>query len=201
MSGPRVGEEDDLERRHWLWLVRLKQAGPPRHNPGRSEAPSPALPLGKAGAPHHNRPGMKEGNVAEQPDSLRADLILKAMIAVAAADGGLDDKEVHLIQQVYQDHAGKPISAEEIAGAAEATPRDVLLAELSAAAPALDRSTKEEIVRSAYLTLLADDRIAGEERKRLQDIAAALKIQEIHFGAILEDLAIWLSGQGKSPER
>ncbi len=136
--------------------------------------------------------------MAEQPDSLRADLILKAMIAVAAADGGLDDAEVELIQQVYQDHAGKPISAEEIASAAEATPRDVLLAELSAAAPALDKATKEEIVRSAYLTLLADDRIAGEERKRLQDIAAALKVPEIHFGAILEDLAIWLSGQGKN---
>ena len=28
MSGPRIGEEDDLERRHWLWLVRLKQAAP-----------------------------------------------------------------------------------------------------------------------------------------------------------------------------
>jgi uncharacterized membrane protein YebE (DUF533 family) len=96
--------------------------------------------------------------VAEQPDSLRADLILKAMIAVAAADGGLDGKEVHLIQQVYQDHAGKPISAEEIATAAEAMPRETLLAELSAAAPALDKATKEEIVRSAYLTLLGHRR-------------------------------------------
>jgi hypothetical protein len=43
--------------------------------------------------------------------------------------------------------------------------------------------------------LLADDRIAGEERKRLQDIAAALQVPEIHFGAILEDLAIWLAQQ------
>jgi uncharacterized membrane protein YebE (DUF533 family) len=136
--------------------------------------------------------------VAERPDTLRADLILKAMIAVAAADGGLDAKEVHLIQQVYQDHAGKSISAEEIASAVAATPRDTLLAELSAAAPALDKATKEEIVRAAYLTLLADERIAGEERKRLQDIAAALKVPEIHFGAILEDLAIWLAGQGKT---
>jgi hypothetical protein len=41
--------------------------------------------------------------------------------------------------------------------------------------------------------LLADNRIAGEERKKLKDIAAALQIPEIHFGAILEDLAIWLA--------
>ena len=36
-------------------------------------------------------------------------------------------------------------------------------------------------------------RIAGEERKKLKDIAAALQIPEIHFGAILEDLALWLA--------
>ena len=53
----------------------------------------------------------------------------------------------------------------------------------------------DEIVRAAYLVLLADDRIAGEERKKLKDIAAALQIPEIHFGAILEDLAIWLAQQ------
>ena len=46
--------------------------------------------------------------------------------------------------------------------------------------------------------LLADDRIAGEERKKLQDIAAALSVPEIHFGAILEDLAIWLAGKRPS---
>ena len=69
------------------------------------------------------------------------------------------------------------------------------MAELSAAAPVLDRETKEEIIRAAYLMLLADDRIAGEERKKLQDIAIALRVPEIHFGAILEDLAIWLEGQ------
>ena len=135
--------------------------------------------------------------MTEPAANLRADLILKAMIAVAAADGGLDDKEAGLIQQLYQDQAGTPITAEDIAKAAEASPREALLAELSAAAPALDRETKEEIVRAAYLTLLADDRITGEERKKLKDIAAALHIPEIHFGAILEDLAIWLSGREK----
>ncbi len=74
----------------------------------------------------------------------------------------------------------------------DASTRDGLLAELTAASPILDRETKEEIIRSAYLTLLADGRIAAEERKRLQDIAMALRVPEIHFGAILEDLALWL---------
>ena len=133
--------------------------------------------------------------MAEKAANLRADMILKAMIAVAAADGSLEDREAGLIQQIYEDQAGRPISREEIASAAETNARATILAELSAAAPALDRETKEEIIRAAYLALLADDRIAGEERKKLQDIAAALRVPEIHFGAILEDLAIWLAEQ------
>jgi hypothetical protein len=67
------------------------------------------------------------------------------------------------------------------------------MAEFSAAAKVLDQATKEEMIKGAYLVLLADDRIAGEERKKLKDIAAALQIPEIHFGAILEDLSIWLA--------
>ena len=132
----------------------------------------------------------------ERAANLRADLILKAMIAVASADaGGIEDSEISLMQQVYQDQAKRPITPQEIAEVAEATTRDSLLAELTAAAPVLDRETKEEIIRAAYLTLIADDRIAAEERKKLKDIAMALRVAEIHFGAILEDLAIWLADQ------
>ena len=131
----------------------------------------------------------------ERVANLRAELILKAMIAVASADGGLEDREVSLIQQIYEDQAQKPITREEIAEVSQASTRDSLLAELSAASPVFDRKTKEEIIRAAYLTLLADDRIAAEERKKLKDISTALRVPEIHFGAILEDLALWLEEQ------
>jgi tellurite resistance protein len=119
-----------------------------------------------------------------------------AMVAVAAADGKLDDQEIGLIQQIYRDQSGRSLSPDEIKAVGEANARDgALVARLSAAADSLDTSVKEEIIRASYLVLLADDRIAGEERKKLRDIAAALKVPEIHFGAILEDLAIWLAGQ------
>ena len=131
----------------------------------------------------------------ERAANLRAELILKAMIAVGSADGGLEYRELSLIQQVYEDQAERPITPEEIAEVSQATTRDGLLAELSAASPVLDRETKEEIIRAAYLTLLADGRIAAEERKKLKDIAMALRVPEIHFGAILEDLALWLEEQ------
>ena len=116
-----------------------------------------------------------------------ADWILKAMIAVAAADRRLDAREVGLIQKVYQDQTGRSVDVSGIVLAVQAyaTKRDVV-AEFSAAAGSMSRETKEEIIRAAYLTLLADKRIAGEEREMLKDIAAALQISEIHFDAIVE---------------
>jgi uncharacterized membrane protein YebE (DUF533 family) len=132
--------------------------------------------------------------VADDPTS-EADWILKAMVAVAGADGQIDAREIGLIQQVYKDQSGRSLSAEEVTRAAEANARGDVLAQFAAAAKVLTKAEKKEIIRAAYLVLLSDDRIAGQERKTLQDIAAALQIPEIHFGAILEDLAIWLAGQ------
>jgi len=136
----------------------------------------------------------KEHHVAPAKDP-HAEWILKAMVAVAASDGRLDSREVGLIQQVYKDQSGQTLTADEIARAAGDNAGGHMLANFSAAAETLDQNTKEEMIRSAYLVLLADDRIAGEERKKLQDLSHALKIPEIHFGAILEDLAIWLAKQ------
>jgi tellurite resistance protein len=133
--------------------------------------------------------------LADRPAHADADWILKAMVAVAAADGRLDAQEIGLIQQVYKDQSGRTLTADEVASAVEANAKGAVLAEFAAAAKVLDKATKEEMIRAAYLVLLADDRIAGEERKKLKDIAAALQVSEIHFGAILEDLAIWLAGQ------
>jgi tellurite resistance protein len=133
--------------------------------------------------------------LADRPAHADADWILKAMVAVAAADGRLDAREIGLIQQVYKDQSGRTLTADEVASAVEANAKGEVLAEFAAAAKVLDKATKEEMIRAAYLVLLADDRIAGEERKKLKDIAAALQVSEIHFGAILEDLAIWLAGQ------
>jgi tellurite resistance protein len=133
--------------------------------------------------------------VADRPANSDADWILKAMIVVASSDGGLDERETSVIQQVYQDQSGRAISADEIAREAAALAKGDAIAQFAAAAKVLGRTAKEEVIRAAYLVLLADERIAGEERKKLKDIAAALQIPEIHFGAILEDLAIWLAQQ------
>jgi len=118
-----------------------------------------------------------------------ADWILKAMVALAAADGRLDAREVRLIQKVYLKQTGRSVDVSGVLLAAQAyaTRRDVL-AELSAAAGSLSRETKGGIIRAAYLTLLADNRIAEEERKTVKDMAAALQISENEFQAIIEPI-------------
>lgn len=130
------------------------------------------------------------GDTLASPDN---DWVLKAMIVVAASDGGLDARETGLIQQVYRDHSGQALSADEVARAAEVLAKRDAIAEFAAAAKTLDNGAKEDIIKGAYRVLLADNRIAGEERKKLKDIADALRVAEIHFGAMLEDLAIALA--------
>ena len=130
----------------------------------------------------------------EQPTD--AHWVLKAMVAVAGADGRLNAREVGLIQKVYEDETGHSVDASGIFRAVQAyaTRRDVL-AELSGVAGSLSAEVKKKIVRAAYLTLLADSRIAGEEFKTLKDIAAALQVSEHQFQAIIED-AERNSGEG-----
>jgi len=66
----------------------------------------------------------------ERAANLRADLILKAMIAVTSADaGGIEDSEISLMQQVYQDQAKRPITPQEIAEVAVACAYAILDAE------------------------------------------------------------------------
>jgi tellurite resistance protein len=126
-----------------------------------------------------------EDRLMEQPTD--AHWVLKAMVAVAGADGRLSAREVGLIQKVYQDETGRTVDVSGILRAVEAyaTRRDVL-AELSQAAGSLSAEVKEKIVRAAYLTLLADKRVAGDELKKLKDIAAALDVSERQFQAIID---------------
>jgi len=114
------------------------------------------------------------------------DWIIKAMIAVAAADGRLNAREVGLIQDLLQAQTGRFVDASGIVLAVQAyaTKRD-LLRDLSVAEGSMSPETKEEIIRAAYLMLVADEYVAEPELKKLKDIAAALGISETHLEAII----------------
>ena len=103
--------------------------------------------------------------MAQKPTD--ADWILKVMVAVAGADGRLDAREVGLIRKVYKEQTGRSVDVSGVVLAVHAyTAKRDVLAELSAVAGSMSLATKEKIIRAAYLTLLADKRIAGEERDR-----------------------------------
>jgi hypothetical protein len=104
---------------------------------------------------------------------------------------------VGLIQKVYQEQTGRSVdvSGVVLAVQAYATKRDVL-AELSVAAGSMSQETKEEIIRAAYLSLLADRRISEAEYKTLKNIATALQIFENHLESILEG-----TGRSRGEER
>ena len=114
------------------------------------------------------------------------DWMIKAMIAVAAADGRLNAREVGLIQRLFEAQTGRSVDVSGIVLAvrAYATKRDVI-AELSVAAGRMSQETKEEIFRASYLMLLADEHAAEQELKTLKDIAAALRIPDEQLKAII----------------
>ncbi|WP_245409429.1 TerB family tellurite resistance protein [Methyloceanibacter sp. wino2] len=117
------------------------------------------------------------------------DVILKAMVAMASADGHLDSREVGLIQDIFKDCTGKALGADAVARAAHQNEAEDIRNVLADLAPSLDLTTKDEILCAAYRVLLADNRVAGEERKELHEMARALHISEIHLSALLEELA------------
>ena len=118
-----------------------------------------------------------------------ADWMLKAMIALAAADDRLNAREVGVIQRIYQEQTGRSVDASVVVLAVQtyATKRDAI-AELSTAAGSMSQETKEEIVRAACLTLLADESVSAGESKKLRAIAAALRMSESRLEEILGGL-------------
>lgn len=119
------------------------------------------------------------------------DLMLRAMISMAAADGDVADVETATISAIFEKVTGQSVDASEIEAAASGIVADsgALKADLSAAADGLGKPDKEAVMKAAYLVLVADGQVASPERKRLFEIAHALDMPEIHVTAILEDLA------------
>ncbi|MEC9367138.1 MAG: hypothetical protein VX871_00405 [Pseudomonadota bacterium] len=119
------------------------------------------------------------------------DLILRAMVSMAIADGKFCEGETETVKSAYQDVAGAACSEKDVETAVKNCQKEgqSLSDELCACHKALDRDTKETLLKACYKVLLADGRVAGRERKRLHDYAAALKVPEIHLTAILEEVS------------
>jgi DnaJ-domain-containing protein 1 len=130
-----------------------------------------------------------------QKQSTDRDYILKAMVSMAAADGDLHDNELATIRTVYEQNTGEVISAEDINKVLQGrrSQATTFAEQLAAEQNQLTRELKETILSSAYLVLLADGRVSARERKKLMDLAVALKISDVHQSIIFEDVERALS--------
>lgn len=116
------------------------------------------------------------------------DLMLRAMISMAAADGDVADVETATISAIFEKVTGDSVESDEIEGLASGVGTIAVVDDLGAAAPSLEGEIKEAVVKAAYLVLLADGKVEAGERKKLFEFASALKMPEIHVKAILEDI-------------
>jgi len=125
-----------------------------------------------------------------QAQSIERTFILQAMVSMAGATGEGHESEAATIGALYARVTGDEVSVDEISAAPEAyRARSLTFArQLEQERHRLTRTTKEAILRGAYMILLADGHIGARERKKLSDFAAALDISEIHRGVILEDV-------------
>jgi tellurite resistance protein len=118
------------------------------------------------------------------------DLMLRAMVSMAVADGDVDDIETATISAIFEKVTKDELGEAEITEAAKAwntQDRDIM-ADLRGAGGNLSDFDAQAIVQAAYLVLLADGRVEAQEKKKLRDIAKALKMPEVELAAILEDL-------------
>lgn len=116
--------------------------------------------------------------------------LLRVMVAMAMSDDALETTEIEAICNIYKQLAGHQIPVSDVMPIVEAfsSTADDILESLASDEPQLGEPTKEKIIRGAYLVLLADGVIAAQEKDTLRKIADALKMPEIHYQSVLEEL-------------
>jgi uncharacterized tellurite resistance protein B-like protein len=104
--------------------------------------------------------------------------MVRSMMAMASADGRLDDREVTTISRAYEAITGLPLPAARVREMATTMAnRDTsIYDELGRIEGRMSPATKAMIMKASYLVLIADSDAAEAEQNRIADIAQALKL-------------------------
>ena len=104
--------------------------------------------------------------------------MVRSMMAMASADGRLDDREVTTISRAYEVVTGMPLPAAKVREMATMmSNRDLTIYdELGRIEGRMSPATKAMIMKASYLVLIADSDAAEAEQNRIADIAQALKL-------------------------
>ena len=116
------------------------------------------------------------------------DLMLRAMMSMAAADGDFTDIEAVTVSAIFEKVSGQPVSEEEVratASSLQGTGSDVC-ADLASVADGLKAKERDAILHGAYLVLRADGKSDADERSRLLELATAMKVPEDEVASVLK---------------
>lgn len=104
--------------------------------------------------------------------------MVRSMMAMASADGHLDEREVTTISRAYEAITGMPLPVAKVREMAAAMGnRDTsIYEELGRIEGRMSPATKAMIMKATYLVLIADNDAAESEQNRIADIAQALKL-------------------------
>lgn len=116
--------------------------------------------------------------------------LVRAMVAMATADGTLDDKEISMIVGIYRDLIGHPLERSLVVKISETmqVPHFSIHDDLGLTQAEISESMKETIIEACYLVMVADGAIDETEKHRISEVAMTLKIPVERAVKLVESL-------------
>ncbi len=116
--------------------------------------------------------------------------LIKSMVALAASDRRIDEREVQVIGLIFKDLTGQELDQDEIRRAAE-TFRDEKLSVgdmLEGLEKKIAPSFKETIVKACYLIGMADEILVPVELRDVRKIGAYLKLDPAKVDQLIVEI-------------
>ncbi len=129
-------------------------------------------------------------DAGQQMQALFMIAMKQVMIGMLLADGVIDDAEVKELQDIFEELAGVEVTEEDLREEIDIVERDgsSCLEMVSKAAPHLNDSGKEKVIRAAYRIAMADGVFDESESEFLSDLSAAMDLSAAHLRGIMTEL-------------
>ncbi len=118
--------------------------------------------------------------------------LINCLVAMAASDGILHEKEVDVISVILKDITGLDINKEIICEAYESYQESNIVSVydiLNSDKNDIGDDMKELIIKATYLIMISDGDIAEQETEKLSEIAALLDVKEAKFVRLIREAA------------
>ncbi len=119
-------------------------------------------------------------------------ILINCLVAMAASDGVLHEKEVEVILIILKKITGLDISKENIYDAYESYEPSKIVSVydiLNSDKFDIGEEMKEFIIKASYLIMISDGDIDEQEAKQLSEIAAILDVKEDKYIKLIREAA------------